>query len=164
MSISELRSKPSHRLPYSTLIHENFSLVITYAFSKVTLEKWLDRKFHGEWKYLRRICFDVSEERVNRALLELAILLRLLDDKENISEYYKSSDQTPLGKVVQKDGTEEPLFFRDMTNKILHSSGFSWDFSDPDNPILKCHSDEPKWREAEVYMIQLAALCGGLMG
>jgi hypothetical protein len=60
--------------------------------------------------------------------------------------------------------TEEDLHFRDMTNKIMHSSAIEWKFSDPDQPIIICHSDNCEhWIRAEIRISALAALCGGLM-
>jgi hypothetical protein len=155
----------SHRIPLSAIIHENFSIVMTYAFSQPALSKMLQKCFIGEWKYLCKACFETSETRANRALIEIAILLRLLDDKERLNEYFKAVKKEPIGKFITQNDTEKPLFIRDMTNKIVHSSGLKWNFSDPDNPIVICLCNDIKseWKRAEISMIDFAYYCGGFM-
>jgi hypothetical protein len=155
---------PSHKLPFTSLLHDNFSVIMTFAFSRPVLVKCLNDRFKGEWKYLWKACYEISEQRANRALLELALQLRLIDDKENLSSYFKQTNRQPLGRIIKKEGVDEELHFRDLTNRILHSSGIEWSFDDPDNPVLICHSDEPeRWVKAEIPLLNLAALCGGFM-
>jgi hypothetical protein len=156
---------PSHKLPFTTLLHENFSVIMTFAFSRPVLVKYLNEHFHGTWNYLWKACYEIPEQRANRALLELALQLRLIDDKEKLSAYFKEEQPLrPFGKILKQGGTEADLHFRDVTNKILHSSGIEWGFDHPDNPIIICHSDEPhQWVRAEIQIRRLAALCGMLM-
>ena len=73
--------------------------------------------------------------------------------------------RTPsFGKLFKKDGTKEELYFRDMTNKIMHSSGIEWNFSNADSPIVVCHSDDPeRWMRAEIKISRLAAFCGNII-
>jgi hypothetical protein len=145
-------------------------VIITYAFSQPVLVKLLNTKFVGEWKYLHKACFDILEQRANRALLKLALQLRLIDDEEKLSDYFRSIKEATgransHGTVIKKrkNGTEADLYFRDVTNKILHSSGIDWKFDDPDNPVIICHSREPdQWVRAEIQVLCLAALVGGL--
>jgi hypothetical protein len=152
-----------HHLQLTRLIHENFSIIMAYAFSTPVLSRWVSKRFTGEWKYLHKALFEMPVTRANLALLELATQLRLLDDHENLSEDYKQYESRPLGKVVKQDGTEEPLYFRDMTNKVVHSSTIEWKLSDPDDPIVVCHSsDPPRWLRAEIQLSRLAVYCGGL--
>jgi hypothetical protein len=155
---------PSHSLPFTALLHENFSIVMMFAFSRPALEKFCADRFAGNWKYLWKACFDLPEERANRALLELALQLRFIDDKEHVSDYFKQTNAHPLGKVIKQDSTEENLYFRDLTNKILHSSGIEWSFLDAANPAIVCQSDEPaRWVRAEIQLFHLAGLCGRFM-
>ncbi len=158
-----MNSPPSHRLPF-TLLHENFSVLMMFVFSRPALEKFCTDRFLGNWKYLWKACFDIPEERANRALLELALQLRFIDDKEDVSEYFKETNAHPLGRVVKQDSTED-LYFRDLTNKILHSSGIEWALDDPGNPvIIICHSNDPaRWLKAEIPIFYLAGLCGRFM-
>jgi hypothetical protein len=164
-----MNSPPSHNLPYTKLLHENFSVIMTYAFSEPVLARLLNSRFHGEWKYLCKVCFEISGQRANRALLELALQLRLIDAKENLSTYFtliiEATGRAPShGKIIKKDGTEVDLSFREITNKILHSSGIEWEFDDPDNPVIICYLDEPsQWVRAEIQVLCLAALVGGFM-
>jgi hypothetical protein len=96
--------------------------------------------------------------------LSLPCSCGLSNDKENLSSYFKQTNRQPLGRIIKKEGVDEELHFRDLTNKILHSSGIEWSFDDPDNPVLICHSDEPeRWVKAEIPLLNLAALCGGFM-
>lgn len=156
---------PSHKLAMTKLIHENCSIIMTYAFSQPVLSKLLRQMFQGEWKYFRKMLFDVSEERANRALLELAIQLRLLDDKERIAPCFdRGENSLKFGRVFAQDGSMKSMRFRDTTNKILHSSGFDWDFSNDISPKVICHpSDADRWLKAEIDVLNLGVACGELM-
>jgi hypothetical protein len=69
-----------------------------------------------------------------------------------------------LGRVIKEGARAEPLYFRDMTNKLVHASSYEWDLSDPDNPKLVCLSSDPtRWTEAEINLIALAAIVGDCM-
>jgi hypothetical protein len=88
-----------------------------------------------------------------------------LDNEKDLSGYFKKTDTDwRFGKVVKGDGTEEELYLRDLTNKILHSSGIEWQLVDQERPVLVCHSDDPsRWARAEISISAVAALCGRLM-
>jgi hypothetical protein len=49
------------------LIPENLSTVMDFAFARKPLQSLLDQKFRGEWNYLRKALFDVSEQRAAKA-------------------------------------------------------------------------------------------------
>jgi hypothetical protein len=137
---------------------------MSYAFSTPVLSKWVNKNFEGEWKYLHKALFETPVESANLALLELATHFLLLDNHYKRSDYLKQMQYPPFGKVVKQDGTEEPLYFRDMANKIRHSSAIEWKLSDPDNPIIICHSpDPPRWLRAEIQISHLARECGLIM-
>lgn len=106
------------------------------------LSKLLDKRFKGEWKYLRKSVYELAEIRADRALLEMATQLRVLDDQQNISEYLRQTKSPRIGTVVQADGSETDLHFRDMTNKLIHASRFEWDLSDPDAAKIVCMPSE----------------------
>jgi len=157
---------PWHNLPLTKLIHENFWVIMSYAFATPALTKWVNDNFLGEWKYLGKALFEMPVERVNLALLELATQFRLLDDHHKFGNYFKNTDKPALGKIIKQDGTEEPLYFRDMTNKILHSASIGWNFSDSDRPIVICQaldSEKKRWLRAEIELYHFGWLCGGLM-
>jgi hypothetical protein len=151
-------------LPLTRLIHENFALLMMYAYSQPALVRLLDKKFKGEWKYLTKALFYYPIEQITRACLELGTLLRVLDDEEQISGYLRQTQSSrPLGRVVKDGEADEPLYLRDLTNKLIHSSHYSWDLSNEMEPKLICHSPDPKrWKIAEIEMVSLAAFCGGL--
>jgi len=41
----------------------------------------VERVFMGEWEYLRKALFEISAQRAEKACLELALVLRILDDE-----------------------------------------------------------------------------------
>jgi hypothetical protein len=124
----------------------------------------VDKHFAGEWKYLNKALFEMPVERANLALLELATQFRLLDNHHNLSDFFKQIKYPPLGRVAKLDGTEEPLYFRDMTNKIMHSSAIEWELFNSDNPVIICHSpDSTRWLKAKIQIPELAFYCGRLM-
>ena len=116
----------------------------------------------------RKTIYDIGSENAVRSCIELATYLRLLDDEEKLSVFLRSTDYArgigDFGCVKKQDGTTEPLYLRDMTNKIIHAKDWRWDVSIPDRPQLICISDEPeRWATAEVRIEALAALCGSLI-
>lgn len=68
----------------------------------------IESKFLGEWKYLNKALFDVSAERAEKACLELALFLRMLDDEEKISAYHDATKNVPnCGRLIMKDELRE---------------------------------------------------------
>src|SRR5262245_46696395 len=121
-----------HKSPEVTrLIHDNFWIVISFAFAQPAIGKVIDDKFRGEWKFLHKSVYENAEIRADRALLEMATQLRVLDDAERLSDQLKQRNTLPFGWVVQVDDTKTEMHFRDMTNKILHGSQYEWRLGDP---------------------------------
>jgi hypothetical protein len=141
----------------------NFGLVLMFAFGRPVVGSVINENFHGEWKFLRKVVYELSERRADRALLELAAQLRALDDLNELNNSFMQQKMPPLGKVVQGDGSETPLYFRDMTNKIMHAGGFSWELADLKDPIIVCLSnDGTRWKEAHIKLTKLMMYLGGL--
>jgi hypothetical protein len=104
----------------------------------------------------------LPKSRATRAILELALLLRLLDDEEGVSEYFASTSRISFGRLVKADGSEASLTLRDVCNKIIHASGLEWQLAT--GPVLICNSQEPqRWAKAEIDLDRLAAFCGQLL-
>lgn len=152
-------------LPFTEMLHENLSTVMCFAYSRKSLNGMVERVFKGDWKYLRKALFEVSERRAEKACLELALVLRILDDEWNVSEYEaRAGHSHDCGKLVLRDGSQKDLPFREVANKVIHSSGLTWDFEQTPDPLLICHSrDKEKWIRAEVNIVSLAAVCGMFM-
>ena len=154
-----------HKTPEITrLIHENFWIVISFAFAQPVISRVIENQFQGEWKYLSKSVHELSEIRADRALLEMALEFRVLDDKEGLNDYFKQTNKSPFGIVIQGDGAKTDLHFRDMTNKLIHSASFEWNMSNPEHPIVVCHPHEKeRWQRAEVDILAIMAFVGGLM-
>ena len=91
----------------------------------------------------------------------MATQLRILDDDQNLSDYYRQGKWPPIGIVVQADGAQTDLHFRDMT--IMHGTRFEWSLG-TDNPKVIIHSNEPdRWKSAELHIVALMVPIGGLM-
>ena len=124
----------------------------------------IDAKFAGDWKYLNKALFEISAERAEKACLELALFLRMLDDEQNISDYHKQVGSPECGQLILKDGSNRGLTFRDVTNKIIHCLRLEWNFPEDGEPQLICHSrDEEKWALAIIDLVGFAGFCGQLM-
>jgi hypothetical protein len=89
----------------------------------------------------------------------------MLDDEAKISDYYKATKNIPdCGKLIMKDGSEGKLPFREVANKIIHSSKREREVTKLPEPRLICHTrDTEKWARAEIDIMAVAAVCGGLM-
>ena len=151
-------------IPITRLIHENISVIMNFVFSKGPLEQLVGKSFQGEWKYLRKALFNLSEERAEKACLELALFMRMLDDDADISGIYERSGEHDFGRLVIKDKPDKDLSLREVSNKIIHASKLEWDFSWQAEPRLICQTREPKkWIRTEVDIIAVAAACGQIM-
>lgn len=152
-------------LPLTRLIHENLSIVLCFVYSRKPLAEMMDSKFGGEWKYLNKALFEISAERSDKACLELALFLRMLDDEEKISDYHAATRHVPnCGRLIMKDGSEKELPFREVANKVIHASRMEWELAKFPEPVLICHTREAeRWVRAEVDILAVAAVCGGLM-
>ncbi len=153
-----------HKTPeLSRLIHENAWVVFSFAFGQPVIAKVVGEKFQGEWKYLNKTIYELAKLRTDRALLEMAVQLRALDDEEGINEYLKATKSEPLGTVTQDDGSVTDMHFRDLTNKIMHCASYEWCLSKPGEPTVICHSRDPsRWQKAEINLLALMALIGVL--
>lgn len=146
------------------LIHNNFWIVLSFAFAQPVVGKVIEQRFKGEWKYLNKCVYEFAEVRADRALLEMATQLRVLDDEQGLNYVFKQTDEAPFGTVTQADGTETELHFRDMTNKIMHAGSFEWNLSEPENPIIVCHPrNKSRWKRAEIDLIRVMGLVGKLI-
>jgi hypothetical protein len=151
-------------LPYTEIIHEKLSIILTFAYSWAHLHDVLNSRFTGEQKYLRKTVDGIAPENAIRAFIELASYLRLLDNKENMSGYLEQVQAHKLGRVMKQAHSEEPLYLRDLTNKIMHAQEWKWDVSAPNEPKLICVSNDPKrWLAAEIDIQAFTAFCGQLM-
>lgn len=151
-------------LPLTELIHENLSLLMQFSFSRRPLEELMEGRFRGDWKYLNKALFSMATARAERACIELAMYLRMLDDAQMISEYLRQTKSPGFGRVVMKGKPDKELTMRDCANKIIHARAFRWDFNDDQDPVLVCEShEEDKWVRAEVKVVSVARFCGTLM-
>jgi hypothetical protein len=142
-----------HKTPEITrLINENFWTILAFAFGRPAVVKIIRDRFSGGWKYLNKTVNELAEIQADRALLEMATQLRVLDDAEGLSKYYKETgDDLTLGEVTQSDNKKEPLYFRDMTNKIMHAASFRWELLMEGGPIIIClPHDDARWKKPEL--------------
>lgn len=150
-------------IPLTRLIHENLSIIVDFCFSRGAVDEVME-SFRGEWKYLRKTVYGISEARAEKAVLELALFLRMLDDREGISGYLNQTQSNIRYGLLITNGESQELKMRDVPNKIIHARHFEWAFSNPKRPTLICHSQQPEhWIRAEIDVVAVAALCGQLM-
>ena len=145
------------------LVHENLSVVMSFAYSHRPLIELIEKRFRGYSKYLEKAIFEIGEERANRAITELALLMRILDDEVIITNLdTQSGTNWHCGRLILENNEEmERPNIREVSNKIIHAKTFEWDFSAND-PILICYArdgDPRKWVRAEVDLVAIAAFC-----
>ena len=150
-------------LPLANLLRENCSIVMNFCFSRRALEELVATKFKGEWKYLHDMLFSMPEQRATKACIELALFLRMFDDREEISEYLKQTSNLNFGRLVIENKPDKELNIRDVANKIIHADTLTWDFSVADGPRIVCLAsvkEKEKWVRAEIDVVALAAFFG----
>jgi len=87
-------------------------------------------------------------------LVTLALLLLCLP---------AGAQQNPK-RLIMKDGSDKPLTFREVANKVIHSSRLEWELLKCQDPLLLCHTrDKEQWLRAEIDLVAFAAVCGQLM-
>lgn len=151
-----------------TVILENFSIVMIYAFSQEALVHFYDAHFHGDFKFLQRAFFETPQRKATRALVELAGMYRSLDDVQDITGYVDRDGKARFGDLYKTDGTVERLSVRELTNKIIHAEKIEWEFEGHlKDPLIVCHAsqkqqDRFKWAKAKIPMSALARACCGL--
>ena len=125
----------------------------------------MQTRFEGEFSQFRDTAFQIATQHAERACLELALLLRYLDDEDQIGDKYMGYSQVDFGSFTKPDGAVEPLALRDVTNKIIHARAFSWDMSRDLHPRLICYPrDGQRWKQADIDITALAAVSGSLLG
>jgi len=156
-------------IPLTRVIHENMSVIAMYAFATPVLREVRRDVFKGEWKFLDQMLFEIPIPQIERAIIELGTMLRVLDNEQQLGDHLKGAEsRNPgthrFGEVTKPDGTTEPLWFRDMTNKLIHAASYEWDFSDAKAPAIICRSaDTSRWRSARIEVQALLQLTGGLI-
>lgn len=135
-----------------------------FAYSQTPLREFRRGNFTGNWPYVDEVLFAIPEQLATRALIELVLLFRTLDDHEDIDD---GSLGAQFGNLYLKDGKVVPLTIRDVANKTIHAKKIEWIFTDPKKPILKTtalDSKREKWTHAEIDINTFAVGCGLLMG
>jgi hypothetical protein len=148
----------------TTIIVENTSIVMTFAFSQKALAAFYNSEaFIGRFKAVERAFFDMPQAKARRAIIEVALMYRALDDAQGLSQ---SLLEFELGTVFSRAGVAKPLHLREMANKIIHARELEWTFEDLDDPKLVCHAyqDDKRfdWSRAEISVRRIAQACGSL--
>jgi hypothetical protein len=134
--------------PLSQTVHEKLAVIATFAYSHGSLVKMRER-FNGPWPFLEKIIFDLPRQEALKALKDFALNFRDLDNKENLTDYWKETGEPSVGTIFMKDGTTKRLSPREMSNKIIHSKQMAWDFSG--EPQVICEGeDQEKWVRAVI--------------
>lgn len=148
------------------IIEDNFVTVMTYAFSQKALGELCTKRYSkGTFKFLNRAFFETPQRKATRALIELALTYRALDDAQDISSAF--SDDSSFGRLHKSNNTIGELPLRELINKIIHSDKIEWVFEDHlDDPLIICYASKNqvsrfKWIKAEVPASSLADACCG---
>jgi hypothetical protein len=164
------KPRRDHLVQATHLIHEHFGTIMSFVYSRLPLEQLVQDKFTGEWKYLQKALLQGPRERAQRALIELGLYIRLIDDSTNkeLSEL-RYWDGTVFGDVVSLDGSRKPLLVREVANKIIHAEEYKWGISAAADPTVVCVASQDqvarfKWISASIDLVALGSFCGSLMG
>jgi hypothetical protein len=158
------------------IIHDNLGIVLTYAFSKPALEEYRSWLVGNRWHVADRVLFEWPRQRATRAIIELAVMFRALDDASEITKhdyvvrhpyvvYHDTGDV--YGKLYGLDGATKPLPLHEVPNKVIHAKSIEWSFGNPREPLIICHAAEAEharfdWTRAEVFVKAFAAVCATL--
>ncbi|WP_129777570.1 hypothetical protein [Peristeroidobacter soli] len=148
-------------------MERNMCVVFQFAFSRTPLEIYCQKNFRGEFANLGVVVFEMAEHRAIQAFLELAVYLRALDDEENVGKHMKEHTDVEFGTLIVASGQTRALTLRDIANKVIHGTGYRWQFSADAAPQFVCDSKEggmpQNWTRAEIDLGKLLLFCGMLM-
>jgi hypothetical protein len=152
-------------LPLTRLLHDNMAIVVTFVYSQAPINRLLKERLKDFWQHVENFSDEVPRRNAIRACLEIAVLIRLIDDRHKIADALKRLKIRNFGVVYRTDETTAPLSLRELTNKIIHAEELSWDLSDEGAPKLICTSSDDqkrrfKWTRAEVDIQHLIIFCG----
>jgi hypothetical protein len=155
---------PTLALPIASLVRDNASVLMTFVYSRRHLEDLVKNRYVGEWGLIRETLLNLPQVRAERACLELALLLRYLDDEKALSAFAKEHANYCFGFLYRAGAAySEPIFLRDVSNKIIHARSLSWEFQKEDRPLLVAHPrDSEKWQRAEIDVLNVVSVCGNL--
>jgi hypothetical protein len=153
-------------IPLTSLIHENLAIVMTFAYSQKSLHDALVSNVAGRVRNLEMTLFENSRTRAERAIIELAMYLRILDDRDGISKYLKlTKSNLYFGTLYKDDESTTNIESRDFMNKVIHAAGYDWIITDNEDPVLRCYAhktESHKWSKADIDLFSVAFLCGQL--
>jgi hypothetical protein len=157
-------------LPLNRLLHDNMGTVVNFVFSYWPIIRLMKEKFVGYPKRFEEFALIVPGRNAIRACLEIAVIIRLIDDRSEIVKYLKQVNPATLGcfgVVHRTDGAQEALTLRALTDKIIHAERRYWDLDVEQAPKLICTAADDQqqkhgWVKAEVDIINLAFFCDGL--
>ena len=144
------------------LINEHIATIMAFVCSRKRLTALVGSSPAIDWGYLRPVCFEIAERHADRALLELGLYLRIADDSvDKFLSTYQSKQGTSFGELVGRDGSRKPLVFRDVSNKIIHATGYRWEeLADTGRPVVTCLAGKPQdtrdnWAEASIDLLSV---------
>jgi hypothetical protein len=141
------------------------AIVVSFVYSQAPIKRLLKERLIDYWQLVENFSYEVPRRNAIRACLEIAVLIRLIDDKHKIADALERLKIRNFGVVYRTDETTAPLSLRELTNKIIHAEELSWDLSDEGAPKLICTSSDDqkrrfKWTRAEVAIQHLIIFCG----
>ena len=113
----------------------------------------------------------MPKRRAIRAIIELAVMYRALDDARDVSNHpYITTHPhviTDYGELFDLAGKAQPLPLPEVANKIIHSEIIEWDFTDAKEPLIVCSAAVAeharfKWTKATIRITALGAVLGSL--
>ena len=149
-------------LHWAALVHEKLANIAAFASSQAPLTKLRSERFHGEWRFLEKIIYEIPFRTATQACMDFALYFRALDDDERLTDYWNQVESPNVGTLFLKDGNTERLSPREMSNKIIHAERIEWDFS-AEPKIICIGRDKESWVRAEIDVGLLLAL-GGQLG
>ncbi|MGC1890914.1 MAG: hypothetical protein WA709_33380 [Stellaceae bacterium] len=138
---------------------------LPFVYSQAPINRQLRERFKEFWQHVEYFSYEVPCRNAIRACLEIAVLIRLIDDQHKIANFLERKQLRHFGLVYRTDETTTELTIRDLLNKIIHAKELSWDLSDERAPKLICTASDDqkskfKWIRAEVYIEHLMIFCG----
>jgi hypothetical protein len=149
------------------LIEKHIATIMAFVCSRKRLSAIVTSDHVSDWSYLQGAFFEAAERQAERALLELGLYVRIADDSgDRFLSKYQRSEGIEFGKLIKRDGSCHPLYFREVPNKIIHASDYRWEsLVENGQPTVTCLAGNQQdarydWAEASIDLVSLFRCCG----
>ena len=94
---------------------------LPFVYSQAPINRLLRERFKEFWQHVEYFSYEVPCRNAIRACLEIAVLIRLIDDQHKIANFLERKQLRHFGLVYRTDETTTELTIRDLLSRTFPS-------------------------------------------